>query len=1533
MPTNSNKTKETKNKQTAKAKKEVIAKPANAPRKRTYSAVTYRQIWIDSRGFCPICGEELQVLDIETSDQGSKDNSIGQIAHIVSLNNLGGKKPIRPANLEYEELKSVPSYIFENGRYTDLSLNHYNNLLVLCTSCHMRVDGKMKDLGEIKILDKVYRGAEFTAGLVNGKQVEVLRELKSNGKVEHKNLSSIPDLRIDSIEKLRHANGFINGLADEIKHVTIDSDSFANSGFSSYKWLVNIIQQSKRVKTIFSNILKDENTEKYFKNNFISVKFIGSAEVEEDGRMVISLNSNIARKKFSDDVKGFNEYKSEVRKYEKKNSSMKWLDGSVIDDKEIANSPEYKLLESLLFDKLNKYLKINEKTPELNKTFDSFSVAYMARWGTGKTSIIRKICKDLSKFFNFVEINLWYISNAANTSGSSNPDNQFVRHIVKEAITQLSSNPELVHKFMNTKTMGVELKRENDVRKNMLDSLIDIPESGNPEVVFRERSKFIDQHIYSITRITDMLFKNTHKPTIFLFDDIDRIEDENNIVNILDSLVAFLGIKNAVYIIPVDEAKIMRAIAKKKQGKDPYTYINKYFTHTIRAPFIPRLNSKSIIKEIIESLDLGNNFKWAVGDAFTTKAAALLPTDYRGVKDYLNVFFANVSVLEENPFFKKMFEQASINGKKLTEFSESIKYELILLTTIIQINYPLLIDYLSEDIKRKDVIFKAIDYSDSRMSDVSYIRENIDIINSDEFNEGNKKNSDIKLYTVSSKFWSSIFSIELSNIDHQNTGTLFADVKNINDKAEIKPDLNLIKEKLEKLDNLFKIFSIKTTNSPYRLLLWTALTLASIKDTRAIKFAEKIDYWQLSISNKIWPSLEELIMQNVNTPENKIDAVNEFSEFVDSIDGHLNDGFLDENEVREIVTKIISDDSFVTHKINLTDRRVIKRITNEMISQRNACVEKFTDYTNIAIWNHLNSSKIISSKLEAEITKGTDMKQIYEWICQFIAKFSGFAYDFDNSHDGLEFAENVVFYHRFIYKNYKKIKFHNVIPRDIVENRTNTFFINELLELIANSEYKQNGLKEVFFGENLSLISNEVLSKFEFKNYENLSVLVEINNDNTNLNRFSVEFLVKYLIELLAKKVIKDDSWKQIMTKTSIDANGTSGNILAFNNSELIDAIANNANITYLEIFEHIISENHAIGNNEEFITYYANKIIRDINLDIIIPKEVAIKFNDMIGNNQIFKALLIKNGYSDDYWFKDGPLVMNMPLEKMQQENVEFNESYITPLEAKKVLDENISYYLQISFGDNEYDNVHSLFKHVYDSFEDMNDINNLVYYPLPTRRVKQDDKDIVLADDTWSAEYDINLKSFNWELLAIKMKDLLLLKSFNNTERDNLLKETIATFDEKYSELKALHCKLKSKEEYTPAELHKEHNDFTQKVKDLIEKSTNWGLGEKIEIHSLNYNDIEKKVQGIKKTWDNKVLDSVNQRDKEITKLNYLTGNKYEPAVNYSLVDSLSIKDAEIKLDALSKEISEIKGLIENAEILSAQVEAVKNSDLGEE
>lgn len=939
---------------------------------RDIKTITKYQLWVKYHGKCAFCGESLFNLENENhlNKQKNKywDTHSGQLAHIVSAKmnlrssqkfykatikeygkNISENKVVDFKNKNKKNEKKQYFYFNQTDKnipfgYSWDFLRDEKNLILLCKDCHSIFDEKNKEkftnnLPEIMDEIRKHKDSNEQIKFIYEATKKILNGFKD--KTFHplfiafckNDLKNISDMLFDN---------------DVLKNYKIRFNFNSFNDLSDYKYqLINNYETKTLVEIKKEKFLKDflellpedniKNNEQE-QNNKIELKVL---KIDQNHYESILINI-VEQDKF--DLKANFQQTSELKEKLKtkfknlNNEKINFLNNNSNPIEELKEKPDYKIIKNILLKELYNFTNKENKKEVLY--FDSFSVAYMARWGTGKTTLIRTITQELKDFYNYVEINLWNIANSLSNMGVGGEDNVFVRQIVKESITQLINDPKIVSNFIDSTASHRSTSEKHDLKEKMLSSILKMPNKGNEINILKERQKFLDQFITSLSDVLNTIFDFTKKPTIFVFDDLDRINDSEKIVAILDSIVAFLNLKNAVYIIPVDESKVMKAISEIKPENNPYSYMNKYFTYSIRASFIPKVDTYALFQEIYQKLKEENEDLKIHEDNIKMIANIIAPT-YRAIKDFINNYLFNKFTLSKiNLGEAQNYFDATINKIKIPNWNrEKKKNFIILLATIIQMKFPLLIDFFSKELK--NVRTFCLEGIKPKNIFNSFFEESF-------FSELKKEKDKPE------EMIEMIESLLITKVDQSANSDTIETFFNLPENKRI-----LIKKRYKQIlsdaATLFKTFKIAERNlaeqNDFIIALWMATTLANIKDNDTIKYLRLSEIKEILVNKNDEDFKKKFLEIKEDKGMNK-----KILEFIKSISEFKNKGLLQQGEFENIIKKIMNEEMIKylkQYETQLSD--------DEIIFFWKELWEKFKTEQEFPIYHFINTFEISNS--------------------------------------------------------------------------------------------------------------------------------------------------------------------------------------------------------------------------------------------------------------------------------------------------------------------------------------------------------------------------------------------------------------------------------------------------------------------------------------------------------------------------------------------------------------------------------------------
>ncbi|MCK5867476.1 MAG: hypothetical protein KAG14_03680 [Mycoplasmataceae bacterium] len=808
--------------------------------KRNFKNITTYTLWAKSGGKCYRCKSQLVEFssnDLENTTENSKN--ISQRAHIISHNSSDFRPP-------YTHLYSGEKEIYEHYEEKTFGekciipsdkLLKEKNILLLCRSCHLNFD------------KKIIRQDGHAKSVIEMINIwKIMEDSKDNPKLrmppsgyfnisERKNIQDTLEVLQEIINKETDLIVNFDAL-NAIKNTDVKQKHIDNLNTKLKTWNTSGVLPIKEITDIFKSVESSSEQKKLiFTFNYHS----------ENDKVYIDVSF---KNKETDIVVDTSKSKKELRKTLKKEQSSEynnWIINSTSPKGlDLEERREFKLLHSLLTKSLLEFSMNDSEDAE----FNSYSIAYMARWGTGKTTMINAVKNKLKNEFRFVEINLWHIANSI-PEDSSSVDNLFVRSIVKEALTQMSSDPEVVANYLDSSREFAATTSDVNLTDKELYKGLGMPDDSKDIKAFTERNKFIDQFMHTLKTFINTLFKKSLKPVVFVFDDLDRVSQPDKVHKILDALVTFLNMKNCVFVIPVDESKVIGALLKRDSNIDPNEYMNKYFNYSIKVPFIPKLETIATVNNILEKEKMLADSKELRG-----MISKVVAPNYRSVKDFVNLYNLN----------KFTFEDHKFNFGKKSD-------KILVAATAFQQKFPLLIDYLASGIEHHQIIEHSV-------SDIRIIKEYLLSTN-----ESNDIDKEFPLSKRDSEFWYSLSGIYNSDKRVSKISTFFSMTDR--DLEVVERNKKIWKRISKNFINIYDSCDMKNYESEDWISFWGAITQASISNPKAIEFAKNIPLQ--SIALEMDEEKRNVKISEFNDNENKDEII---IEYISNIDSYVRNGFI-----------------------------------------------------------------------------------------------------------------------------------------------------------------------------------------------------------------------------------------------------------------------------------------------------------------------------------------------------------------------------------------------------------------------------------------------------------------------------------------------------------------------------------------------------------------------------------------------------------------------------------------------------------------
>lgn len=250
--------------------------------------------------------------------------------------------------------------------------------------------------------------------------------------------------------------------------------------------------------------------------------------------------------------------------------------------------------EKPIKDKEKDRLKRNRFAINISKNINNYDydesiiIGLMGSWGSGKSSIINMVKKDIdvSKIV-VVEFNPWYFSGRK----------QLISDFFKMLSDSIGTSEDVVNKLgKDLKLYAAALKPLTLIPQigPIISILAKTSEAGGD--FFKEYSKSQNEDISKIKERINNQIIEYHKKILVIIDEIDRLENED--IKEIFQLVRALGdFDNMIYLLSFDKEKVSKVFSS---GED-------YLDKIINVPlYVPELSMKNVNEFFIK--ELGNIF-------------------------------------------------------------------------------------------------------------------------------------------------------------------------------------------------------------------------------------------------------------------------------------------------------------------------------------------------------------------------------------------------------------------------------------------------------------------------------------------------------------------------------------------------------------------------------------------------------------------------------------------------------------------------------------------------------------------------------------------------------------------------------------------------------------------------------------------------------------------------------------------------------------------------------------------------------------
>ena len=315
----------------------------------------------------------------------------------------------------------------------------------------------------------------------------------------------------------------------------------------------------------------------------------------------------------------------------------------------------------------------------IRNSYPNITFGIFGEWGTGKTTLMNSIMKQLLKNKDNIEIvwfDAWKYENEKEfalipllktINYSIKDDNDENKKLLKEtlkeaAIFTLGISKDFISSIVSTyagKKVGDLVDRGlEDINTKL------IPQLKEKSISEIDKNSIFYNGIKNIQNAIDKVReKNPEFRIVIFIDDLDRCS-EDKVLEILESIKIFLTLNGIIYIVGVSQDKVVELINKKYQTKNGEEYLEKF----IQVPItLTEWNTKEIvglIEDLIKKEVIHPTYSQIIEENKEIIAYAI-EENPRKIKRFLNNLiisyetFVTVQKIEKDPekniFLKQLF--------------------------------------------------------------------------------------------------------------------------------------------------------------------------------------------------------------------------------------------------------------------------------------------------------------------------------------------------------------------------------------------------------------------------------------------------------------------------------------------------------------------------------------------------------------------------------------------------------------------------------------------------------------------------------------------------------------------------------------------------------------------------------------------------------------------------------------------------------------------------------------------------------------
>ena len=278
--------------------------------------------------------------------------------------------------------------------------------------------------------------------------------------------------------------------------------------------------------------------------------------------------------------------------------------------------------------------RINDSFPK-----ESFAIGITGKWGSGKTSFLHLIKKNLNQNTIIVDFNAWHSHETKNLIAD-------FFDLLKAQLNDGSVSQDL----------NLYVKQLTAVDDNIYFKTIDL----------LQKTIFGNQSTQEIFERINASIKRLNKQIVIFIDELDRL-DNKEVIEIIKLIRISANFKNTVFVAAFDKGYVMNVIAEINSYEKEW-FLEKIFQAEFPLPSFEKNRINNELKDRLK-INIEKEYHQEIDDYFNSKQFEEIVTlcikSLRDVTRFVNVFCLDFNTVKEEVLLKDFFNVELLKLKHL----------------------------------------------------------------------------------------------------------------------------------------------------------------------------------------------------------------------------------------------------------------------------------------------------------------------------------------------------------------------------------------------------------------------------------------------------------------------------------------------------------------------------------------------------------------------------------------------------------------------------------------------------------------------------------------------------------------------------------------------------------------------------------------------------------------------------------------------------------------------------------------------------